>query len=118
MTTKKRAQGGARGKGRQRQAGRTEAADGPTPEQELIVPHDKVHHLIDIIRDGNLYEDDDAVGALLLLIHSIVFTDSGVERELYLHAAERVLLTYTGPFQEAADKLRQMAADSLKEGGE
>lgn len=114
MTTKRKAQARARGKGKPK--------DERTPEEMLVISPNEAADLIEQIRDADLYDDDEAVAAFLLVIHSIVYTDSPVERELYLHTATRVLMTYTAGFQEAADKLLEEAAcrvkrETLKEGG-
>jgi hypothetical protein len=112
MTMKKReAQGGAKGKGK--------ADDGRSPEELMCVPPEAVESLIAKIDDAsnNLFYDDETVGAFLLLIHSIVYTERVSDRESYLHAAQRVTLTGTPAFQKAAEGLVEEAACALKKGG-
>lgn len=95
----------------------------PSPEQELVVTPEEAERLILQVRDsrmdGSDRGTDEAVGAFLLLIHSMAYCDPA-DRENYLRAAEQALLTYTHAFGEAAHSLRRTAFDSLrpKKGGE
>jgi hypothetical protein len=100
MTTKRTTQKGTRDK------------ESPIRDDMLVVSPDEAEQLVHLIRDGHLYEDDDAIGAFLLLINSVVYCEPS-DRENYLRAAERVLMTYTMPFQEGAERLRKLAYESV-----
>lgn len=116
MTTKKKAQAGAKGKGK--------PEDNRSPEELMCVSVEEAEYLIDTIRGGGgpLYEDDDVIGAFLLLLHSVAYADDNT-RFNYLNSAERMLLPFTTAFEEAGDKVREDAScavkrAALKKGGE
>ena len=106
MTTKKKAQGGSKGKGK--------PEDNRSPEELMCVSVEGAEYLIDTIRGGGgpLYEDDEVIGAFLLLLHSIAYADDNM-RFNYINSAERMLLPYTSAFDEAGDKVREEAACAL-----
>ena len=81
----------------------------------MCVSVEEAEYLIDTVRGGGgpLYEDDDVIGAFLLLLHSIAYTDDN-RRFHYLNAAERMLLPYTSAFSEAGDKVREDASCAVK----
>lgn len=84
-----------------------------TPEEELVIPPDGIGELIGKFDGGLNAGDDGAVGAFLLLLHSMAHCDPS-EREFYCHEAERVLLTPTLAFEEATEKLLRSASDSVR----
>jgi hypothetical protein len=114
MTTRKKPQGAEEGK-----SGATFdlTPKQPTPERALVVTPDEAETLVRQIRgarmDGSDLDTDKAVGAFLLLLHSMAYCDPA-DREDYLRAAESVLLVYTFAFQSAAHDLRESAFDALR----
>lgn len=112
MTDKKKAQRRAPSKGKTRQP-----ADGLTPEARLVVTPAEAERLIVQIADAEgdaLYANDATVGAFLLLLHSVTYNENPIDREEYVRVAERVLMTCTHAFEDAANKLRQPAAHSVR----
>jgi hypothetical protein len=90
----------------------------------MCVSVEEAERLIATLADapeGALYDDDGAIGALLLLLHSAAYADE-VTRGAYLCAAEKMLLPYTDAFSKASAGLLEETAcglksDALKKGG-
>jgi hypothetical protein len=114
MTTKSVQKRGASRKGKPAE----KAADGRTREELMCVSADEFEVLIDTVRGGGglLYEDDEAIGAFLLLIHSVANADDGT-RFNYINSAERMLVPYTSAFEKAAASVLEVSSSTLKKGG-
>lgn len=73
--------------------------------QELVIAPDEVERLVLLIRNAqDLSTNEEAIGAFLLLLHSMAYCDPA-DREHYLYEAQCVLMLYTNAFGSAARNL-------------
>jgi hypothetical protein len=88
----------------------------PAPEALMIISVDDAERLIAKIADATgdaLYSEDDLIGAFLLLLHPIVYTERTIDREAYLRAAERITVICSGAFEKATEGLLEDAKCTL-----